>query len=114
MYEHRSTRLLTTRQFARRMMRHVGAATALVLVSLVGGMAGYVYLAGMRWVDAFMNASMLLGGMGPVGELPNDAAKVFAGLYALYAGLVFIVSTSLIVAPVVHRVLHHFHAEPHK
>jgi hypothetical protein len=111
MYEHRTTRLLSPRQFTWRLVRHFGAAAALVFLSLIVGMTGYVWLAGMSWVDAFMNSSMLLGGMGPVGELPNDASKIFAGLYALYAGLVFIVSAGLIVAPVVHRVLHRFHAE---
>jgi len=109
MYEHHSARLLTTRQFANRMARHVAWTAALVLVSLGLGMAGYMTLGHMRWVDAFLNSCMLLGGMGPVGDLPSDAAKVFAGCYALYAGLVFIASATILIAPVAHRVLHILH-----
>lgn len=111
MYEHRTSRLLSPRQFAHRLLRHFGLVVALVAVSLAAGMVGYVWLADKTWVDAFLNASMLLGGMGPVGELPNDTAKIFAGLYALYAGLVFIVSASIVLAPIAHRILHKLHVE---
>lgn len=111
MYEHRSARPIPFRQFLRRLLRHFGLVAAVVVVSLAIGMAGYMGLARMSWVDAFMNASMLLGGMGPVGELPTDASKVFAGLYALYAGLVFIVSAGVLLAPIVHRILHRLHAD---
>lgn len=111
MYEHKDTPLLTRSQFARRLVVHFGMVAALVGVSLCGGMLGYRAFAHMRWVDAFLNASMLLGGMGPVGDLPNDAAKIFAGLYALYAGLVFIVSIGLVIAPVAHRILHRLHVD---
>ena len=93
------------------MLSHLGIVAGFIGVSLLAGMVGYVWLAGMTWVDAFLNAAMLLGGMGPVGELPSDAAKIFAGVYALYAGLVFIVSAGVLIAPVVHRVLHRLHAE---
>lgn len=110
-YEHRSAHLLPFRQFLRRMVRHVGLVAVVVIVSLGIGMVGYVELARMSWVDAFVNAAMLLGGMGPVGELPNDASKIFAGVYALYAGLVFIVSAGVLLAPVVHRILHRLHAD---
>jgi hypothetical protein len=68
-------------------------------------------LAGMSAVDAFLNASMLLGGMGPVGDLPNDSSKIFAGFYALYAGLIFIVSAGVIIAPVAHRIFHRLHLQ---
>lgn len=111
MYEHRSSRLLDGRQFIRRLVRHFGLAIALVGTSLLAGMVGYVWLAGMTWVDAFLNASMLLGGMGEVTELRSDAAKIFAGVYALYAGLAFIVSASIIVAPIAHRILHKLHVD---
>jgi hypothetical protein len=111
MYEHKDAPLLTSWQFARRLTGHFGLVMALVGVSLYGGMLGYRVFAHMRWVDAFLNASMLLGGMGPVGDLPTDAAKIFAGLYALYAGLVFIVSIGIIIAPVAHRILHRLHVE---
>jgi hypothetical protein len=93
------------------MLIHVGLVAGVIGGSLLAGMVGYVALAGFTWVDAFLNASMLLGGMGPVGELPNDESKIFAGVYALYAGLVFIVSTGVLLAPVVHRILHKLHAD---
>jgi hypothetical protein len=111
MYEHRSAKLLTRKQFAWRMLRHAGMVSVLVLISLIVGMSGYRYLAPMSWVDAFMNASMLLGGMGPVNDLSNDPAKIFAGTYALYAGLVFIVSASILVAPIAHRIFHRLHVD---
>ena len=110
-YEPRSAKLLPRRQFYGRLARHLILVLSLMGVSLAGGMAGYAYLADMSWIDAFLNASMLLGGMGPVGDLPNDGAKLFAGLYALYAGLVFIASAGILVAPVAHRVLHRLHVD---
>lgn len=106
MYEHRSKPLLTRAQFLWRVASHVGWVALLIGGSLLIGMAGYMTLAGQSAVDAFLNASMLLGGMGPVGDLPNDSAKIFAGLYALYCGIVFIASAGLLIAPVAHRVLH--------
>jgi hypothetical protein len=85
---------------------------ALLLVgSLAAGMAGYAAFEHLGWVDAFLNASMLLGGMGPVNAPLTDAGKLFAGMYALYAGLVFIVSAGVLFAPVLHRVMHRFHLE---
>ncbi len=91
------------------MARHLALVATLVVVSLGVGMAGYMALARMSAVDSFLNASMLLGGMGPVGDLPTDASKIFAGCYALYAGLVFIASATILIAPVVHRVFHKLH-----
>lgn len=110
-YEHRSQPLLSRRAFARRMGHHLSWAMLLVALSTAIGMLGYRGLASMTWVDAFLNACMLLGGMGPVGELPNDASKVFAGVFALYSGLVFIGVTALLLAPILHRVMHRFHIE---
>jgi hypothetical protein len=81
----------------------------LVTGSLLLGMAGYAYFEGLAWRDAFLNAAMLLGGMGPVDAPRTDGGKVFAGLYALYAGLVFLVAVAILLAPVVHRLLHKFH-----
>ena len=75
------------------------------------GMAGYHWVAGLSWVDAFENASMLLAGMGPVGAVTSRAGKIFAGVFALYSGLVFLAVTALVLAPVFHYVLHLFHAE---
>src|SRR5690348_13647130 len=111
MYEHSSTRLLTPREFLWRLLRHVALIAGLVFFSLVIGVAGYMSLARMTFVDAFLNAAMLLGGMGPVGDLPNDSAKIFAGVYALYAGIVFIASAGILIAPFAHRILHTLHAD---
>jgi hypothetical protein len=111
MYEHRSAQLLSRTQFARRMLRHLGLVAGLVIFSLFIGMAGYAWFAGLGAVDAFLNASMLLGGMGPVAELHTDSAKIFAGVYALYCGLVFIASAGVIVAPIAHRIFHRLHLE---
>ncbi len=79
--------------------------------SLVAGMAGYHWLAPMSWVDAFVNAAMLLGGMGPVDPLKNDAAKLFAGAYAIYCGVVFIAAAGLLISPLTRHILHKFHLE---
>jgi hypothetical protein len=112
MYEHRRVHLLTRRQFARRMAAHFAMAAGLVALSLVGGMWGYMHYEALSWRDAFVNAAMLLGGMRPVNVLHTDAGKIFAGCYALYAGLVFLVVAGLLLAPLVHRLLHRLHWEP--
>ena len=84
---------------------------SLVLASLIIGMVGYNLLEGFSWVDSFLNAAMLMGGMGPVGILHTDAGKVFAGIYALYCGLIELVAIGIFAAPILHRFLHHFHLE---
>jgi hypothetical protein len=86
-------------------------ATALVGVSVFLGMAGYHWIAELSWIDSFLNASMLLAGMGPVGELHTNAAKLVAGLFALYSGLGVIAAAALLLLPVFHRLLHYFHWE---
>ena len=111
MYERRSEKLISPMAFARRMLNHSGYAALLVLVSLVAGMLGYHAFDELPWADAFVDTSMLLGGMGPVNPLRSTGAKVFAGIFALYAGLVFLALTAVMLAPVFHRVLHAFHAE---
>jgi hypothetical protein len=110
-YEPKAHPLISRARFVRRVQRHVAAALALLLLSLVLGMAGYEYFEQLPWRDAFLNAAMLLGGMGPVDAPQTDGGKVFAGLYALYAGLVFLVVAGLVIAPVAHRVMHRFHWE---
>ena len=110
-YEHRTQQPLPRRHFINRLAVHAIIGGVVISVSIVLGMIGYHYFAGFSWVDSFLNASMLLGGMGPVGELPNDSSKVFASLFALYSGLVLILLAGLMLAPVFHRVLHHFHWE---
>lgn len=109
MYESRSHHPISRPHFMRRMVVHFAAATGLVLVSLLIGMAGYARFEQLTWLDAFLNAAMLLGGMGPVESPHSSGGKLFAGMFALYAGLVFLVVAGLILAPVVHRILHKFH-----
>ena len=86
----------------------------LIVGSLAIGMAGYHWVAELGWVDAFENAAMLLGGMGPVGEVKGDRAKIFAGVFALYSGLVFLAVSAFALTPVFHYVLHRFHWEKNR
>ena len=109
MYESKAHPPIPRHRFIRRVLLHFAAAVVLLLISLMLGMAGYEYFEQLPWRDAFLNAAMLLGGMGPVDAPRTDGGKLFAGLYALYAGLVFLVAVGLIFAPVVHRVMHKFH-----
>jgi ABC-type glycerol-3-phosphate transport system permease component len=108
-YERRGERPLTRQAFAWRLAIHVAVAGVVVLASLALGMAGYAWFEGLTWLDAFLNAAMLLGGMGPVESPATPMGKLFAGLYALYSGLVFLVLAGIVLAPVVHRILHRFH-----
>ena len=108
-FEHRTQPLLSRRLFIQRLIKHGLIGALVVGFSLGIGIVGYHWIAGFSWVDSLLNASMLLGGMGPVGNLPNDSAKIFASLYALYAGMAFLVLTGLLLAPILHRVLHRFH-----
>lgn len=111
MYEHRTAPLLSRRRFSLRLLQHGGAALAAMIVSLAVGTVGYHILGELRWVDAFENASMILGGMGPVDPIGSTAGKLFASCYALYSGVVFLVIAGLLFAPVFHRLLHRFHLE---
>jgi hypothetical protein len=99
------------RRFRSHLARNAAIAGLVLVVSLAIGMAGYHWLAPMPWLDAFVNAAMLLGGMGPVDRLPNQATKLFAGLYAIYCGVVFIASVGLLLTPVAAHVLHRFHLD---
>ena len=110
-FERKNQKLATHTVFAQRVARSLALGLALILASLVAGMAGYMYFAHLGLIDAFLDASMILGGMGPVATLDNDAAKIFAGLYALYSGLLLIVVSGIILAPLLHRVLHALHAD---
>jgi hypothetical protein len=92
-----------------RLGKHFAAASLLAIGSLGVGMAGYAYFEKLDWRDSFLNAAMILGGMGPVKTDLTPAGKLFAGAYALYAGLVFLVATGIALAPILHRLLHHFH-----
>ena len=110
-YEDRRTKPISTRRFARRMSSHVAVAAGLVGVSLLGGMQGYEHYEHLPWRDAFLNTAMLLGGMGPVDAPRSNGGKVFAGIFALYAGLVFLIVAGLFFTPVIHRLMHLFHWE---
>jgi hypothetical protein len=111
MYEHKQKPLISRRAFFARLANHIMAAAALIGVSLLIGIAGYHSLDRLSWVDSLLNASMILGGMGPVDSLHTTPAKLFASLYALYAGFVLLISVGIIIAPVFHRLLHRFHLE---
>jgi hypothetical protein len=111
MYEDRHTPPLPPRRFVRRMADHVAVAAVLVAVSLMVGMWGYEHYEHLHWRDAFLNTAMLLGGMGPVDPIHSNGGKVFAGIFALYAGVVFLVVAGLFLVPVIHRIAHVFHFE---
>ena len=111
MFEHRHEKLLPRRLFFKRLAKYGLISLSLVLGSLVIGMIGYSMLEGYSWVDSFLNAAMLMGGMGPVNVLHTDSGKIFAGAYALYCGLIELVAIGVFAAPIVHRFLHHFHLE---
>lgn len=108
-YEARHQPPLTRARFARRLLGHSAVVIGLIGLSLALGMSGYILFEHLPWTDAFLNAAMLLGGMGPVHLPQTEGGKLFAGCFALYAGLVFIVIAALLVSPVLHRVLHRFH-----
>lgn len=114
MFEHHSSRLLPWPAFRARLGRAMALGLAVIAISLLVGMLGYRYIAGQAWPDAFLNAAMILSGMGPVGELPTTGAKIFAGCYALYSGLSLISIVGIVIAPIVHRFLHRFHLETKK
>lgn len=110
-YESRNEPLLSRTAFARRMGTNLATAMFLIALSLLAGMAGYHHFESMPWIDAFINASMILSGMGPMGPLQTWGGKCFAGWYALYSGLALILVSGLILAPLLHRVMHRFHLD---
>jgi hypothetical protein len=111
MYERRNHPLLSHAKFARRVGRHLLLALFSVAIALGIGVLGYHCLGDLSWIDSLLNASMILGGMGPVDPLHSSTAKIFASCYALFSGLAFIGIATLIVAPFAHRLLHRFHLE---
>ena len=110
-FEQKSQPVASAWAFTHRLLLHLLVSAVIVFVALGIGVLGYHFIAGFAWVDSLLNASMILGGMGPVGELPSDTAKIFASAYALFSGLVLIGITAILFAPVVHRVLHAFHID---
>ena len=111
MYEHRTKPLLPRREFFRRLTTHAALALGFIAAALGIGMWGYHRLESMNWIDSFANASMILSGMGPLGELKTSAGKIFAGCYALFSGVAFLTSIGVVFAPIYHRFLHKFHLE---
>lgn len=111
MYEHRSKPLVSRRIFLGRLARSAALAAAIVVGSLAAGVLGYRGLEHLSWVDALLNASMILGAMGPIDPVRTTAGKLFASVYALYSGLLFVVVAGIVLAPAVHRLLHTFHVE---
>lgn len=109
MFERRGEPLLPRRDFVRRMLAFGAIAAGAIMVALLIGVVGYHQIAGLGWVDSILNASMILSAMGPVDKLTTDGAKLFASGYALFSGVVFITSISVVLAPAFHRLLHHFH-----
>jgi hypothetical protein len=110
-YERRNDELAPVPLFVRRILAALGIALCLIAVALSIGIAGYHFIASFNWIDSLLEASMILGGMGPIKELSNDAAKVFAALYALFSGLIFIALMGIILSPVAHRIMHKFHVD---
>ena len=111
MFEHRSEPLLPRAAFLRRMARHGIIALCIDAGSLAIGILGYHVFEGLSWIDSLLNASMLLGGMGPVNELHTTAGKLFASFYAIYCGVIFLIVAGVLLAPIIHRFMHHFHLE---
>lgn len=111
MYEHHSEPLLPPSRFLIRVLRHGGVALLLLMGSLLIGILGYHWTEGLSWIDSLLNASMILGGMGPVDTLRTVPGKIFASAYSLFAGILFLVVAGILVVPVVHRFLHKLHLE---
>lgn len=111
MFEHRKQPLLSPGDFLIRQLIYLLVALGIIIGSLVMGILGYHFFENLSWIDSLVNASMLLGGMGPVNVLHTNAGKLFASFYALYSGIVFLVSVGVILAPLYHRFLHRFHLE---
>jgi uncharacterized membrane protein len=110
-FERRGQPVASRRTFIARMLVAIGMWVTLTVVGLAIGIAGYAYLENMSFIDAYVNAAMILSGMGPVGELKTAGGKVFAGSYAIFSGLIIVIATGVVLAPIFHRVLHRFHVE---
>jgi hypothetical protein len=110
-FEHHTQKVISRPAFAQRMARAIGLWALLTLVGLAIGMAGYMVTEGLSLADAYVNAAMILSGMGPVAEMKTTAGKLFAGSYAIFSGLVLVIGAGFILSPVFHRVLHRFHVE---
>lgn len=110
-YERRHDQLAPRSVFIQRLIAALALAQGLILVALMIGIAGYHFIAGFNWIDSLLEASMILGGMGPIKELPNDGSRIFASMYALFSGLIFVGVMGLVLSPVIHRIMHKFHVD---
>jgi hypothetical protein len=110
-YESRNQPIAPVERYVGRIVVSFLIACLLVLISLFAGMLGYAHFENMSWLDAFLNAAMILSGMGPVTSLNTDAGKLFAGCYALYSGLIAVLASGIVLAPIAHRILHRFHVD---
>lgn len=113
-FEHKTQKVIPRRAFAQRMGKALGLWAGLTFGGLVIGMAGYSATEGMAFADSFVNAAMILSGMGPVDPLHTTAGKMFAGFYAILSGLIIVIGAGFVLAPIAHRVLHRFHVETSK
>ncbi len=111
MFEHRTDPLLPSHRFLRRVLGFLALSAATIGAALGIGVLGYHYFGGLPWIDALVNASMILGGMGPVDPITSHAGKLFASAYALFSGLLFIGAASLVLTPFVHRIMHKLHIQ---
>src|SRR5438093_746786 len=111
MFERRHEKLAPVSVFVKRVFASLGIAVALIAIALIIGISGYHWLGGFDWIDSLLEAAMILGGMGPVNPLPTDAAKIFASIYALFSGLIFIAVMGVVLSPIAHRFLHKFHID---
>jgi hypothetical protein len=111
MFTHKQKKLAPVSVFIKRLAFSIIISSLFILVTLAMGIAGYHWIAGFGWVDSLLNASMILGGMGPVGELQTTGAKIFASVYALLSGLVFVGVMGVIISPILHRMLHRIHID---
>jgi len=110
-FEHSKAKLASRKLFRKRMIKFGFISSSIFIFSLSIGILGYHYIAHLPWVDSFLDASMILGGMGPVDVLTTNGAKIFAGCYALFSGVAFLSSMALFLTPILHRFLHKFHLD---
>jgi len=113
-FERRGEKLISPRRFLNRMLGAVALCLMITFVGLVVGMLGYMAFEGMSMTDAYLNAAMILSGMGPIGSFKTAAGKIFAGSYAIFSGLVIVIATGVVLAPIFHRMMHRFHLEDDK
>jgi hypothetical protein len=109
LYESKHKPLLTTEKFNERLRKNIFVAAFILAISLLIGIVGYHWLGMLSWVDSLLNASMILGGMGPVDTLKTDGAKIFASVYSIFSGIAFLGVVGVVIAPIVHRFMHKFH-----